>query len=95
MWLNKWAGMFVLPLLVAVMAFGLWLLWVVTTDSARLHPDRRVVEVREVDNGYVVSYRTANNPYPVKEAVAKDSDEAAWQVQQYLKQAIPASAWGK
>ena len=88
--MNKRMLFFVLP---TVMVGIGW--FVLPTDSARLQPDRRVIEVREVDNGYIVQYRTSNNPYPVKEAVAKDSVEAAWQVQQYLKQAIPEPRWGK
>ena len=79
--------------LLAVLA--LWSVFGEGLEGARLQPDRRIVEVLEVDNGYLIRYRTANNPYPVKEAVAKDSDEAAWQVKQYLKQTIPEPRWGK
>ena len=60
-------------LLLGIASVGYWY----TADSARLMPDRRVVEVHEVDNGYLILYKTANNPYPAKEAVAINAASAA------------------
>ena len=69
--------------------------WYALVDGDRLQPTRREVLVKEVDNGYLVLYRTTNNPYPVKEAVAKTRVEAAEQVHEYLRLPLPATEWGK
>lgn len=68
---------------------------VVNLDGSRLEPTRREVLVKEVDNGYVVLYRTTNNPYPVREAVARTKVEAAEQVHSYLGLPVPDIQWGK
>lgn len=64
-------------------------------DSARLQPDRRVVEVHELDNGYLILYKTANNPYPVREAVAINAAAASLIVTGYLQSPLPTTQWGK
>lgn len=64
-------------------------------DGARLHPDRREVLVKEVDNGYTIHYKTSNNPYPVREAVATSAGDAAAIVKDYLKSPLPETHWGK
>lgn len=86
MYLSRW--------IVAVLLF-VGLVWYVLVDGARLHPDRREVLVREVDNGYIVQFRTANNPYPVRESVASDTAEVAYLVKGYLGLPIPGPLWGK
>ena len=85
MFLSKW----VLALCLVIAG-----LWYVHADSARLKPDRREVVVREVDNGYLVSYQTANNPYPVREAVAVDVAGAVWLVKGYLGLPMSSPFWG-
>jgi hypothetical protein len=69
--------------------------WQLVADSARLHPDRREVLVQEVDTGFIVQYRTRNNPYPVKEAVAHSGYDAAVLVKDYLKEPLPETQWGR
>ena len=64
-------------------------------DGRTLQPDRREILVREVDNGYVILYRTTNNPYPVHEAVAADVAGTTARVKEYLSQPIPGPMWGK
>lgn len=97
MWLSKQFWLELVSLIVVVGGIALvagLMLWA-TADSARLQPDRREVLVREVDNGYVIQYKTANNPYPVRESVAHDAVVAAQHVQDYLKAKLPETQWGR
>ena len=82
-------------LLVCTLTGSLFLLYSVATEGRNLQPDRREILVREVDNGYTILFRTANNPYAVKESVAYDATVAAEHVKQYLKTPIPGPSWGK
>lgn len=88
-----------LPLKIGVgsllFVLGMWGIFGGGLEGARLKPDRRVVEVLEVDNGYLIRYRTANNPYPSKEAVAVNAVKASEQVYDYLKQPIPEPWWSR
>ena len=95
MWLTKWSGVFVLPALATIAIGGGWLLWSVATEGAHLNPDRREVVVREVENGFIVAYRMANTPYPIREAIAKDANEAALLLRDYLQQPLHKTGWGK
>lgn len=81
---------------VATIALGLLIGWYIhsSVDGARLEPDRREILIREVDNGYVILYRTTNNPYPVREAVSADVAGVTFHVKGYLGMPIPATRWG-
>lgn len=59
-----------------------------TTDGARLR-DQRVVEVRQVSNGFVVALRQPNNPYSILERVASSPAQAAADVEYFLSSAVP------
>jgi hypothetical protein len=72
-----------------------WYSYACIADGARLEPDQREVLVREVDNGYLILYRTRNNPYPIQESVAYDATVAAAWVADYLKRPLPRTRWGK
>lgn len=64
-------------------------------DGRKLEPDTKEVLIREVGNGYVVSYRTRNNPYPVWEVVAVDVKGATTLAGDLLKRPVPKPQWGK
>ena len=55
-------------------------------DSIARHwePERHEITVREVENGYIIRHGVPNNPYILKEAVAKDAHEAAQAVEKAL-----------
>jgi hypothetical protein len=57
--------------------------------ARKLEPDTRTIEIREVKNGYVVSFRPKNNPYPVIETIAASPEEAGKQAVEYLNQPMP------
>lgn len=81
--------------IIALSALLTLVVWQQCVEGSRLQPDRREVVVLEADNGYIVHYRTRNNPYPIRESVAKDAHEAADLVKMYLRQPIPEPRWGK
>jgi hypothetical protein len=74
---------------------GAIIVWANVLDARKLEPDTRTVEVREVGNGYVVSFRPRNNPYPVIETIAFSPEDAAKKVIEYLKLPMPKPKWGK
>ena len=81
--------------LFALIAVGPVLGWYLTGDSARLHPARHEIIVRQVDNGYVVEAHTRNNPYPYREAVFSRPDEVGAAVAGLLNERVPAPLWGR
>ena len=80
---------------VGLYAASAWLVGSYLADSARLHPSRHEIVVRQVENGYVVEAHTRNNPYPYREAVFARPDEVGAAVAGLLNEAVPNPLWGR
>lgn len=63
-------------------------IWWLNDGVGAWNPEQKEIVVRRVSNGYIVQWRMTNNPYPIRESIAANSEDAGAQVKAYLDMVV-------